>query len=159
MRFLLAEEDMKNSRAHLESSVEKAQLLGNAEEERASLLLDRLSNYSRASAIARKKRPGMGRSAMTMDTNSSTNDYVAAEPESNRDPNRSKDHDTDRRPVSFATSTTGALELDHEGDGGKDKDIEELLDSDGRVYFHNRLSGHTAWSREEAIGSNYAAVI
>ena len=62
--------------------------------------------------------------------------------------------------VSFATSTTGAVELEHEGDGGKYKDIEELLDSDGRVYFRNRLSGDTAWSREKVLtGSAHAALI
>ena len=61
------------------------------------------------------------------------------------------------RRISFALTTTetpGAAAMpasSSDSKHAKGDEIEEHEDKNGKIYFYNRLSGQTAWSREELM--------
>ena len=70
------------------------------------------------------------------------------------------------RRVSFAVGAAAAEdEKKHNdddevnGDDVDDIEIQMLKDEAGRTYFYNRMSGQTAWSREEVLGVAHGAMI
>ena len=64
------------------------------------------------------------------------------------------------RRVSFAVGAAAAEdEKKHNGDDVDDIEIQMLKDEAGRTYFYNRMSGQTAWSREEVLGVAHGDMI
>ena len=109
----------------------------------------------------------MGRSAMTIDSprvkaQAHLGD-VAALPKSNlnipskMNPCTREAGGGATRRISFSLTTTeapGAAAMPASSSDSKHAEgdeIEEHEDENGKIYFYNRLSGQTAWSREELI--------
>ena len=110
----------------------------------------------------------MGRSAMTIDSpRGKAQAYlgdVAELPKSNlnipskMNPCAREASDGATRRISFSLTTTeapgaAAMPASRSSDSkhAEDDEIEEHEDDNGKIYFYNRLSGQTAWSREELM--------
>merc|ERR1712046_327835 len=69
------------------------------------------------------------------------------------------------RRVSFAVGAAAAEDENKHnddevnGDDVDDIEIQTLKDEAGRTYFYNRMTGQTAWSREEVLGVAHGAMI